>query len=77
MIDPQNNRLAELMESKGVSRPQLAALLDRTEDTIRRLEENRGGPIPSHFIPTLAALFEVTPEYLMGWDRDSAPKAAV
>lgn len=72
MIDPPNNRLAEIRSAAGKSRRDLAVLLDVTEDTIRRFEENRGGPIPSKYIPTLAAEFGVDPSHLMGWDRLAA-----
>lgn len=69
MLKPPTNRLAKLMREQGRSRRDLAALLDVTESTIGRFEENRGGPIPSKYIPTLAAEFEVDPSYLMGWDE--------
>lgn len=69
MLKPPTNRLAEIRSETGKSRRDLAVLLDVTEDTIRRFEENRGGPIPSKYIPTLAAELGVQAEYLMGWDR--------
>lgn len=76
MIEMPPNRLREFREKKGLARRDLAVAIDVTEDTIRRLEENRGGPIPSKYIPTLAALLETTPEHLMGWDRNSSMEAA-
>jgi DNA-binding Xre family transcriptional regulator len=72
MSDPLNNRLAELMDAKQVSSNELAGLLGVTEDTIGRFRANRGGPIPSKYIPTLAAELEVEPSHLMGWDRTGA-----
>jgi transcriptional regulator with XRE-family HTH domain len=78
MVDPPSNRLAEIRKSAGKSRRDLAVLLDVTEDTIRRFEENRGGPIPSRYIPTLATELGADPSRLMGWDREPASsKAAV
>jgi transcriptional regulator with XRE-family HTH domain len=76
MLSSSDNRLAEVRKATGKSRRDLAVLLDVTEDTIRRFEENRGGPIPSKYIPTLAALLGCTTDYLMGWDRDTAEAAA-
>jgi transcriptional regulator with XRE-family HTH domain len=72
VINHPDNRLAELMEARGVSRRDLAVALDVTEDTIRRFKENRGGPIPSKYIPTLVVELETEPSYLMGWDREAA-----
>lgn len=68
------NRLAELRQERGLARRDLAVLLDVTEDTIRRYEENRGGPIPSRHIPTLAQHLGVSAERLMGWDRTDTTK---
>jgi transcriptional regulator with XRE-family HTH domain len=70
-----DNRLAEIRKASGKSRRDLAVLLDVTEDTIRRFEENRGGPIPSKYIPAIAACFGISVEHLMGWDRDGAEVA--
>lgn len=69
MINPPENRLADAMRAAGKSRSEVASLIGRTEDTVRRLEENRGGPIPSQFIPSLAAFLGCEREWLMGWDR--------
>jgi transcriptional regulator with XRE-family HTH domain len=77
MIDvaEQPNRLRQLREEAGLTRRDLAVAIDRTEETIRRFEENRGGPIPSEHIPTLSDLLSrelnraVTGDHLMGWDR--------
>ncbi len=71
MTTPEN-RLAEIRKETGKSRRDLAVLLDVTEDTIRRFEENRGGPIPSKYIPTLAGHLGVDPAYLMGWQTEAA-----
>ena len=69
--DP-SNRLRQIREDCEFSRRDLATEIEVTEETIRRFEENRGGPIPSKYIPTLAAFLKVTPEYLMGWDGGAA-----
>jgi len=76
MIEPSNNRLRELREDTGLSRRDLAIALDVTEETIRRFEDNRGGPIPSRYIPTLVGLLKTETDYLMGWGRDDTRAAA-
>ena len=70
MIETGDNRLRELREAKGLIRRDLAIALDVTEETIRRFEDNRGGPIPSRYIPTLVSIFRTETDYLMGWDRE-------
>lgn len=72
MINPADNRLAELMDGKEVSTNELAGLLGVTEDTINRFRANRGGPIPSKYIPLLVERLETTTDCLMGWDRTEA-----
>jgi repressor LexA len=70
------NRLAELREAKGWTQTFVAAERGVSERTVSRWETGVT-PIPSDQVPALAEMFEVTPEWLMGWDRIPAtPKAA-
>lgn len=72
------NRIAELREARAWHRTVVAAQFNVGERTIHRWE-NGESAVPSDLIPRLAALFDVSPEFLMGWDRtplDSGSKAA-
>lgn len=73
------NRIRELRQARDWHRTVIAAAFNVGERTVYRWETG-DTPVPSDFIPRLAGLFDVTPEYLMGWDRDdpkaSTPKAA-
>jgi len=71
MVEAPPNRLKELAEAKGVSRRELAAAIDVTEDRVRQLEKPET-VIPSQHAPTLARLVGAEPAYLMGWDREPA-----
>lgn len=68
MVETPSNRLKELSEAKGISRRDLAAAIDVTEDRIRQLEKPEA-TIPARHAPTLAQLLGVEPAHLMGWDR--------
>lgn len=70
------NRLREIREKTDKERYDVCAFLRVSDDTVRRWEDNRGGPIPSKYIPDLADFFEVEPAYLMGWDNEPAEEAA-
>lgn len=63
------NRIKELREQRGMKRSKVAAAFDVDQSTIYRWEA--GGP-PVHVIPDLARLLDVTPAYLMGWEREAA-----
>lgn len=69
------NRLAALREAKDWHRSKVGATFNVGDRTIARWE-NGETPIPSDSIPLLAEMFDVTPEYLMGWDRESASTTA-
>lgn len=78
MIEPRPNRLKEIREKQGVERYDICAHLrdlgrSLSDDTVRRWEENRGGPIPSQYIEPLSRFLGVDPSYLMGWDRTEVP----
>lgn len=72
MIEAGRNRLREIREQTGKERYDICAYLRVSDDTVRRWEDNRGGPIPSKYIPALAAFLEVDTAFLMGWDRAEA-----
>lgn len=64
------NRISVLREQRGWHRTVIAAEFNIGERTVRRWEDG-DTPVPSTAIPKLAEMFDVTPEYVMGWDRDS------
>lgn len=62
------NRLAELRTAAGLSRPALASRLGLKSDrTVYRWESGES-QIPDETKLELAAMFEVSPAHLMGWD---------
>jgi transcriptional regulator with XRE-family HTH domain len=65
------NRISVLREARGWHRTVIAAEFNIGERTVRRWE-NGEVEIPSTVIPRLADMFDVTPEYLMAWDRQEA-----
>jgi transcriptional regulator with XRE-family HTH domain len=69
MTDAPQNRLRDLRKARKWSLAKVAAAFDNvTEKTVYRWETEETS-IPSDFIPTLSALFEVDHAELMGWDR--------
>jgi len=74
MVEQPANRLKELCEAKHLERHDVCAHLREcglpaSEDTVRRLE--RGGAIPTKYLPALIALLECTTDRLLGYDRHS------
>ena len=65
------NQISVLREQRGWHRSVIAAEFNIGERTVRRWESGEVS-VPSEYIPQLAALFDVSPEYLMGWDREEA-----
>lgn len=70
-MSKSGNRLAELREARDWHRTVVAATFNVGERTVYRWEIEET-PVPSDLIPALAQLFNVTPEHLMGWDREPA-----
>jgi transcriptional regulator with XRE-family HTH domain len=68
------NRLAELIARGDESLTDLAAFCGVRERTIERWVKGETG-IPDSSKRVLAARFNVTPEYLMGWDRETGAAA--
>jgi transcriptional regulator with XRE-family HTH domain len=69
------NRLTELREAAGISRPGLADLVGVGEHQVRRWESGEV-LVPSKHLPLLAERFGCTVEHLMGWDRSEAKAGA-
>lgn len=65
------NRLAELRQAAGLSRLALSRELDVDPQTIYRWEKGTLG-IKDERKLELAARFDVTPGYLMGWPERQA-----
>lgn len=66
------NRLAELRQAAGLSRPALARELNVDQMTVYRWEKGRLG-IKDERKLWLAARFDVSVPYLMGWpEREAA-----
>lgn len=70
---PQN-RLNELIERDSVKPVHLAAHCDVDQSTLWRWRRN--GPIPDEQKLRLAAYFDVSVPFLMGWDTDSPSEEA-
>lgn len=70
------NRIQELREARSWHRTVIGAAFNVGERTVRRWESGEIA-VPSDLIPGLADLFGVTPEYLMGWDRQPIETASV
>lgn len=64
------NRVRELREAKGLIRSEVAAAVKVDQSTVWRWEQ--GNPIPDAQKVALAALFEVSPAYLMRWTEEAA-----
>lgn len=62
------NRLAQIREEAGMSRPALADHLGIGETQVKRME-NGSVLIASKHIGPLTRLFDVTSDYLLGLDR--------
>jgi transcriptional regulator with XRE-family HTH domain len=76
VIKTPPNRLKELADAKGISRRDLAVAIDVTEGRVGQLEKPET-VIPTKHVPTLAALLEVEPAHLMGWDRQQVSTGEV
>jgi transcriptional regulator with XRE-family HTH domain len=74
--DRSRNRLAELRQARDWHRTVIAAEFNLSEKTISRWESGEVA-IPSDCIPRLADLFDVSPEHLMGWDREPVTQGEV
>lgn len=63
-----SSRLKKLRTSKGVTQKELGSFLNVSQNAIFNWETKRTEP-PMETIEQIAAYFEVSPTYLMGWDE--------
>ena len=66
----KGERIKALREKNGMTQDELAEKLGTTKQTVYKYETGVITNIPSDKIEEMAALFGVTPSYLMGWDED-------
>lgn len=66
----KGERIKALREQFGMTQDELAEKLGTTKQTVYKYETGVITNIPSDKIEEMAALFGVTPSYLMGWDED-------
>lgn len=64
-------RIKYLRETNNLTQTDVARALEIATQTICKYEKNIVTNIPNENIEKLANLFNVTPEYLMGWDAPS------
>lgn len=69
------NRLSELRQREELSQAALAADYGVTEQTVSRWERGTTA-IPDEAKRSLCEKFDVSVEYLMGWDREPLEKAS-
>lgn len=69
------NRLKELRKDRGVHVTQLAASVGRDSSTYGRYERGEVR-IPLEVVRELARFYDVTVEYLLGWDGPPAEEAS-
>ena len=63
-------RVKILREKKGMTQEELATLLGyKSKSSVTHIENGRD--IPRSMVVRLAAILEVTPSYLMGWDEQT------
>lgn len=63
-----SNRLRKLREKHGLELFDVAALIRRSTDMVRRYEDGRSEP-PLDVLRILAARYGVSVEHLLGWDE--------
>lgn len=71
----QTPRLEALRREHGDKMVEIAALIGRDQTMVRRYERGQTR-IPDDVKRTLAKHYDVTVEYLMGWDCEPAGEAA-
>lgn len=69
-------RIKELRTSLNLSQQELADKLSVAKQTVYKYETGIVTNIPSDKIEVMAALFNVSPQHLMGWDDTPAPAPA-
>lgn len=69
------NRLKESRIRAGFTQEEVAAKLNVGKQTVHKYEAGIIGNVPSDNVETMAALYNVTPSYLMGWADKVDPPA--
>lgn len=69
---PIGERIKSCREKANLTQGELAKRLTTTKQTIYKYENNIVTNIPSDKIEKMAELFNVTPAYLMGWEKESS-----
>lgn len=65
----KGDRIRKAREDCGLTQEELAKRLNTTKQTIHKYETGLITNIPSDKIELLAKTFNISPSYLMGWDR--------
>lgn len=66
----KGQRIRHLRESKDISLTDCAITLGLSKQTLYKYEQDIITNIPSDVIERMAVLFEVSPAYIMGWEKD-------
>ena len=64
----KGERIKLLREKKGITQEELAKLLNTTKQTISKYENGIVTNIPSDKLDEMIKIFDITPNYLMGWE---------
>lgn len=66
-------RIKELRRKYGMTQEDLAYKIGTTKQTIFKYENNVITNIPAKKVDAIAAIFNVSPAYIMGWNADDRP----
>ena len=66
----KGERIKELRRKKGMSQSELAQYLNTTKQTISKYEKGIVTNIPSDKIEAMSVLFNISPEYILGWNEE-------
>ena len=74
----KGERIRKLRLQKRMSQSELANALNTTKQTISKYEKSIVTNIPSDKVESMAILFNVSPEYILGWgEEDKKEKPTV
>ena len=66
----KGERIRQLRLNKRMSQSELANALNTTKQTISKYEKSIVTNIPSDKVEAMAILFNVSPEYILGWGEE-------
>lgn len=69
----KGKRIKSLRENAGVSQVDLASKIGVSKQTLYKYENDIVTNIPSNKIEAIAAVFQSTPAYIMGWSDSTTP----